>query len=47
MRRYLVVIGPRANPRLRFEAMASDSLACTNQHLCLVALGERMEVRAL
>jgi hypothetical protein len=47
MSRFLILIGPRENPRLRFEAMAPDSFAATNQHLGLVAFGERLEVIAL
>jgi hypothetical protein len=44
MKKFLIVIGPRANPRLRFEVMAPDSFAAMNQHLDLVQFGERMEV---
>lgn len=47
MKRYLIVIGPRACPRLQFEAMATDSFAAINQHMNLVNFGERLEVRAL
>lgn len=47
MKRFLVSIGPRANPRLQFEAMARSSVEVTEQHLCLARMGERVEVRAL
>lgn len=47
MKRFLVLIGPRGTPRLRFEAMAPDSCTCTLQHVDLVEPGERMEIRAL
>jgi hypothetical protein len=47
MKLFLVVIGTRRAPRLRFEAMAADSISCLNQHLELVKFGERVEVVAL
>lgn len=47
MKKFLILIGPRENPRLRFEAMAPDSFAAMNQHMDLVNFGERLEVRAL
>ena len=45
MKVYLIVIGDRANPRIRMHVMAPDSITAQEQHICLVQPGERMEVR--
>lgn len=47
MKRYLVLIGPKGNPRIRLEVYSTDALRCSTQHMDLVEFGERMEVVAL
>lgn len=44
MRAFMVFIGNRENPRLQFEAMATDSFAYQIQHLDLVRFGEAMRI---
>lgn len=47
MRRFLVAIGPRENPRLYFEVYATDSSAATEGNIVLAHPGERMDVRPI
>lgn len=47
MRPFLVLIGPKGSPRLRFEVYAEDSCACVIQHMDLALVGEKIEVIAL